>query len=60
MSIIYYQLDSATKALYYKAKYPVNLKPDPTLLDAGHLIMVSYLTEPWTLICVFENRPFSL
>ena len=33
-SKIYYQMESLTKALQCKAKYAVNMKPDPTLSDA--------------------------
>ena len=39
-STIYYQIDIITKAMYYKAKHAINLKPDSTKQDAGDLILL--------------------
>ena len=53
-------MDSVTKALHCKAKYAINLIPDPTVLDTGDLIPLSNLPKPQTLICTTEYRPFPL
>ena len=57
-SIIYFQVDSVTKTLHCKAKYTINNKLDPTLLDAGNLILLSNLPKLWTLVWCPENRLF--
>ena len=36
--------------MYCKARYTINLKPDPTIIDTGDLILLLNL----------ENRPFQL
>ena len=48
------------KTLHCKAKYVINLKPDPTLPDAGDLILLYNYPKLRTLICATENRPFLL
>ena len=58
LSAIYYQVDSVTKALHFKENYTIKLKPDPTFLHAGDLILLSNFTKPWILVCVPENQPF--
>ena len=59
-SAIYYQVDSVTEALHCKTKGTINLKPDPTTLNAGDLILLANPQHPWTLLCAPENKPFSL
>ena len=54
-STIYYQVDLVTKVLHCKAKYAMNMKPDPTLFDVGNLILLSNLPKPWTVVCVLEQ-----
>ena len=46
------------KALHDKAKYVIDLKSDPTHLDAGDLILLSNLPKPWKLVCVLEIDHF--
>ena len=43
-----------------KAKYVINLKPNPTLLDTRDLVLLSNLPRLWTLVCELDNRPFPL
>ena len=38
---IYYQIDLVIKAMYSKARHGINLKPEPTILDAGYLILLT-------------------
>ena len=38
----------------------MNIKLDPTLLDAGYLIVFSNLLKLWTLVCTLEKRPLLL
>ena len=58
--MIYYHMESATKAMHYKAKHAITLKPDPTCLDACDLILLLNLLRPWTVVCAPDNRPFQL
>ena len=44
-STIYYQVNSVMKALNCKAKYAINIKPDPTILNAGGLILFSRFVD---------------
>ena len=60
VAAIYYQVGWVTKALQCKAKYIINLKSDPTHIDAGDLILLSNLLKPWTLACASEIGAFSL
>ena len=53
-------LDFVATPLYCKDNYALNLKLDLTLLDTGDLILLSSLPKPWKLVCVLDNRPFSL
>ena len=46
--------------MHCKAKYTINLKPNPTLPNAGDLVLLPNLPRQWTIVCVFENRPFPL
>ena len=44
-SAIYYQIDSVSLAMHCKAKQAKNLKPDPTILCAEDLIILSNLSK---------------
>ena len=59
-SAIYYQVQLVTNALYYKAKYVISLKLNPTISGTGDLILLSILPKPWTKVCVLGNNPFLL
>ena len=48
------------KALHCTAKYVINLKPNPILLDTRDLILLCNLPKPWALVCALEDRPFPL
>ena len=51
-SAIYYQMDSVK---HCKSKHAINLKCDPTILDAGDLILLYILLKLQTVVCITEN-----
>ena len=57
-SVTFYLTGHPTKAIQYKAKHAINLKPDPTILDAGDLALFGNLLKPWSLVSVLEKHPF--
>ena len=59
-SVINTQVDSLMNALHCKEKYIINLKPDPTPLDPGDLILLSNLPRPKALVCAVENQSIPL
>ena len=55
-----YHIDSRMNAMHYKAKHTIKLKPDPTILDSGDLILpLESLKTVDTCLCT-RNRPTSL
>ena len=41
--------------MYFKAKHTINLKPNPTLLGTGDLILQLNILKPWALVCALEK-----
>ena len=48
---VIYQMDSVSKVMHCKAKHANNLKPEPTILDAWHVILLSNLPKTyWNIL----------
>ena len=60
MSAIYYDQGSDVKAKQCKAIVTFDTIPEPKILDAGNLLILSNLQKPWTIACKDISRVFEI
>ena len=60
MSAIYYDQGSDVKAKQCKMIVTFDTIPEPKILDAGDLLMLSNLQKPWTIACKDISRVFEI
>ena len=60
MSATYYYQGSDIKAKQCKTIVTFNTIPEPKILDAGDLLILSNLQKPWTIACKDVSRVFEI
>ena len=60
MSAIYYDQGSDIKAKQCKTIVTFDTIPEPKILDAGDLLILSNLQKPWTIACKDISRVFEI
>ena len=60
MSAIYYDQGSDVKAKQCKTIVTFDTIPESKILDAGNLLILSYLQKPWTIACKDISRVFEI
>ena len=60
MSAIYYDQGSNIKAKQCKTIVTFDTIPESKILDAGDLLILSYLQKPWTIACKDISRVFEI
>ena len=60
MSAIYYDQESAIKANQCKTIMTFDNTPESKILDAGNILILSNLQQPWTVACKDISRVFEI
>ena len=60
MSVIYYDQESEIKANQCKTIVTFDNTPEPKILDAGNIPILSNLQKPWTIACKDISRVFEI
>ena len=60
MSAIHYDHESEIKANQYKTIVTFDYVPESKILDAGNILVLSNLQNPWTIACKDVSRVFEI